>query len=76
MPLPKNTPSFVQLAKGILSSNGRMVIFIVGTQQIIDKKIIELKSNDFRIEEVRKERSTSPREWRYTIYARKDRKLN
>lgn len=76
MPLPKDAPSYINLVTKALKKEGRLIQFLVGGKQKKNEKIKELQKEGFRILKVRKERSTGSREWRYTIYARKNRNLN
>ncbi|MBD3191772.1 MAG: hypothetical protein GF308_14085 [Candidatus Heimdallarchaeota archaeon] len=72
MPLPKNAPNFLSLAKEALVANGHLIILIVGSQSKIDNKLAQLKTAGFSIQKVEKERPIAPKEWRYTIYAKRN----
>ena len=71
LPLPKHAPSYLDQSMKILEENGRVIIYVTGTISKCKEQEEELESKGFQILNIRKGSEIAPKEWRFTIHAKR-----
>ncbi len=69
MPSPKDSESFLEVAKMALKPKGRLICYETISEKLLDKKTTEIIDAGFTLEQIKKSMEIAPKEYRFVITA-------